>query len=357
MKTRLFSIFLSAVIILSDINAQNVIGETWNVTTIAGWEEDNKTMDGQGQKAHFTWRMGSSAIDINDNYYVIDEVCLRKMDINLNVSTLFGSGAMDGDYNALDIGPLVGQDGICIDKNGNIYVSSCRDHAIYRIKPDKTVELYAGKEGYKGKNDGNRLEAEFYGPTGLCFDNSGNMYVADTYNGSVRKIGIDGKVTTLAGNGEIGDFKPGLGKDAQFGEVRAIAVDSKGNVFVSQNGGRGTCVARISPTGVVSNFVGDIDAILPSGNSHDGVGKAARFMRINALVVDKDDNLIIGETNRVRKVSQDGLVTTLAGSIDKDWRDDVGTKAGFRNITGLSIDSKGNIFVSDQFCVRKMTKL
>ena len=69
--------------------SQTVI-EKWNVTTIAGWEEDNKTMDGIGTKAHFTWEMGSCAIDAADNLYVIDQINLRKIDTDTKITSLFG---------------------------------------------------------------------------------------------------------------------------------------------------------------------------------------------------------------------------------------------------------------------------
>ncbi len=356
MKKVLIVICLIASSGLLAFQKNNAPAEVWNVATIAGWEEDNNTMDGQGTKAHFTWQMGASAIDAADNYYVIDQVCIRKMDAATNVTTLFGMGASDANGNSLSIPESPGQDGIMTDKEGNIYLSSGRNHAIYRIKADKTVERFAGEEGYKGKDDGPRLEAGLNNPTGLCMDKSGNIYVADAYNASVRKISPDGKMSTLAGNGQIGDFTPGTGRNAQFHEVRAIAVDSKGNVFVAQNGGRGSCIAKISPAGVVTNFAGDINALLPTGVNHDGTGKAARFMRINALLIDKDDNLLIGENTRVRRASPAGLVTTLAGNENSDWRDAAGAKAMFRKIAGISIDSKGNILISDQYCIRKMTK-
>lgn len=346
---------VAAVLLLAAFTKRNnKPAETWIVTTIAGWSDKNTTQDGVGQKACFTWETGKSAVDGDGNLYVIDQVCLRKVDASLNVTTIQGAGAMDAEGNSLSIPPLAGRGGICVDKDNHIYLAGS-DNTIYRLKSDNTAEVFAGDNDYKGKDDGDRIGASFYNPTGLCMDKAGNMYVADTYNSLVRKISASGKVTTIAGNGQIGDFKTGTGKAAQFLEFRAIAVDSKGNIYIPQNG-RGSCIAKITPAGVVTMFVGDIDALTPTGANHDATGKAARFMRINALAIDKDDNLIIGENTRVRKATPAGVVTTLAGSEEETWRDAVGAKARFNRVNGLSIDAAGSIYVSDQYCIRKMTK-
>lgn len=357
-KLVIVSIALSTSLFISAFIKQNKPpAETWTVTTIAGSDDGNKTMDGPGLKAQFS-RAGKSAMDAADNLYLLDNRnCLRKVDAESNVTTLLGTGAQGQDFYTINVPQLPNwpNNGLCMDAAGNWYVSSDNQHAIYKITPDKKATLFAGAEGYKGKDDGPKLQAEFYSPSGLCMDKAGNMYVADASNGMVRKIGVDGIVKTLAGNGKTSDFKPGLSRDAQFGEVRHIAVDSKGNVFVAQNGQRGGCVAKINPQGVVSNFVGEFDVLRPAGDNN-GTGKAAKFMRINALAVDAADNLIIGENTRVRKATPAGVVTTLAGNETEGWRDAIGTKAMFYGIYGLSIDSKGNILVCDGSTIRKMSK-
>ena len=193
MKRNLIYLLLTTLTVQQALS-QTVI-EKWNVTTIAGWEEDNKTMDGIGTKAHFTWEMGSCAIDAADNLYVIDQINLRKIDTDTKVTSLFGLGAMDEKYYDLKLKELPGNDGVCIDKEGNIYVASNKDHALYKIYPDKKVELFAGAEGYKGTDDGNRLEAEFTYPRRLCIDKTGNIYVTTALDDNrfhihVRDTGI-----------------------------------------------------------------------------------------------------------------------------------------------------------------------
>ena len=347
---------LSVIINSSFIKSADVAPpETWMVTTFAGYSDNGISKDGKGTDAAFSSAVKRSAVDAAGNLYVFDQANLRKIDTDGNVSTLFGNSVVNPDGTNLNVPSLKGASGICIDKLGTIYLSSGGNNMIYKVKPDMTVENYAGDDGYKGSDDGAAIGAGFYNPQGLCIDKAGNIYVADTYNYKVRKISADGKtVTTLAGKGVYEDFKPGTGKAAVFSEFWCVAVDSKGNVYVPINASRGTAIAKITPAGVVTSFAGDVNEL--SGEGNDGTGKAARFFRINAIAVDNEDNIIIGENYRVRKATPSGVVTTLAGINEAQWRDAVGPKARFGMINGLSVDNKGNIFVSDSYCVRKMVK-
>ena len=119
------------------------IAQTWKVTTIAGSDDGNRVMDGQGNKAQFS-KPSYSAIDANNNLYLIDETCVRKVDTAGNVISLFGMGAEDQNHSRINIPESPGQDGIWVTKSGNLYVSSGRSHAVYKITPDKKVEQFAG---------------------------------------------------------------------------------------------------------------------------------------------------------------------------------------------------------------------
>lgn len=350
------------IVVLAFFNtaAKQPVSEKWIVTTIAGMPHHTGTIkDGTGKGAVFSGSMGFNAIDAVDNLYILDQLYLRILDNTTKVKTLYGGAVIDENGKTFNAANLPGKDGICTDDKGNIFISSSNDHAIYKISTDKTIALFAGQEGYGDNEDGNRLQAKFKYPKSMCMDKAGNMYVADIY--SVRKISKEGVVTTLAGEVNGGDvkFKAGVGKNAVLLEIKAgIAVDSKGNVYVPQKGMSGA-IAKISNTGEVTIFLGDLDADLPDmlnngTDEHNGVGANARFMRINALAVDKDDNLVIAEETRVRKATPSGIVTTIAGTANKDFVD--GKQAAFTNIQGISIDSKGNILVSDGACIRKISK-
>lgn len=342
------------------IAVKQPIIEKWTVTTVAGMPHNTGTIrDGTGTTAAFFGSMGFNTIDAADHLYILDQQYLRIMDNISKVTTLYGGEVIDENNKTFITPPLNGKDGICSDHKGNVYLANSNDHAIYKISVDKKVTLFAGQEGYGENTDGKLLQAAFKYPKSMCIDKNGNMYVADIY--SIRKITTEGMVTTLAGevNGGAGKFKAGVGKSAILLEIKGgIAVDSKGNVYVPQKG-MGGAIAKISTTGEVSIFVGDLDAVPPDmlnngTDEHNGTGTAARFIQINALSVDKDDNLIIAEETRVRKATPSGIVTTIAGTVNKGFVD--GKQAAFTNIQGISIDSKGNILVSDGACIRRISR-
>lgn len=352
-------VIVFAIIVASFSEIKNAVPlDTYMVTTLAGYSDNGIKRDGKSEKACFGRYVGRSTTDAEGNLYVLDEGALRKVSPDGTVTTLFGDYVYDEQgSNQLELPKLGYADGICMDKTGNIFISSGGNNSIKKIVDQKTIEIYAGNaEGYKGSDDGGAKDAEFNNPQGICMDKTGNMYVADAFNYKVRKISADGKtVTTLAGKGEVDAFIPGTGKAAGFREFRSIVVDSKGNVYISQDASpTGSCIVKITPAGVVSIFAGALNRV--PGEGKDGTGKAADFLRINALAIDADDNLYVGENYRVRKITPAGIVTTIAGIDEKGWRDAAGNKARFSSIKGLSTDTKGNIFASDEYCIRKISK-
>ena len=334
--------------------------ETYMVTTIAGNGED-RWIDGPAGKNSLSGELGNLTVDASGNIYVMDFTNLRKISPDGTVNTLFGSLIYGDDGNPKEIGRQIekGARGIVIDKNGNIFVSEKNGHAIRKITNEEKVELYAGNTDYSGADDGDAASAEFKSPKDMCIDKSGAIYLIDNYH-KVRKISADGKkVSTLAGNDNGADFKPGTGKAASLKDIGGITVDSKGNVYVSQPDIN--CILRVSPVGAVTVFAGD--PVVTNGFTKDGAGKLARFLRPGAIACGPDDNIYVADSRKIRKITPAGVVTTIAGA-SKDgvsvggFRDGDGTKALFSSFDGIACDAAGNIYVSDigNRRVRKLSK-
>lgn len=329
-----------------------ILPENWTVSTVCGANDTGHQLDGDKEKACFTDKVGHSVIDASGNLYVVDMDALRKVMPDGSVQSLFGRYISDAAGNTLTLPTFNDLKGICLDKEGMIYVSD--GNAIKKIDPaTKNLTVFAGSTE-SGNDDGAALSARFDNPRGLCMDKAGNLYVADANNRRIRKIAATtGQVTTLAGNERDGSYKPGTGKGANFFPFRSIAIDSKGNIYVPQNGNIGHCVAKVSATGVVTTFAGDVEF---RGDGKDGAGKSAHFNRMNCIAVDAQDNVIVGEQYCVRKITPAGVVTTIAGANEPQWKDGDGARARFGLIGGISVDTKGSIYISDLYCIRKMVR-
>ncbi|MEI6569074.1 MAG: cadherin-like beta sandwich domain-containing protein, partial [Verrucomicrobiota bacterium] len=176
-------------------------------------------------------------------------------------------------------------------------------------------------------------------PKGVSVEPAGNVYVADASNHRIRKITSAGVVTTLAGS--TSGALDGTGIAAQFNNPAGVAVDAVGNVYVAD--GYNHRIRKISPSAEVSTLAGS------TIGSADGTGVGAQFDSPWALAVDNAGNLYVGESagSRLRKVTAEGVVTTLAGYFN-GYRDGVGTSALFYNVMGVALDSAGNVYLGDR---------
>jgi len=217
-----------------------------------------------------------------------------------------------------------------------------------------TFSTIAGTSSFGGSSDGSGNTARFSRPNSLVVDGNGNIYVADTPNGTIRKITSGGVVTTLAGSALNLGSADGTGAAAQFNQPWGITIDNNGNLFVAD---RVNCTIRkITPTGVVTTFAGSAGL----QGTADGVGNSARFYEPTGVVADADNNLFVTDTTNctIRKITPAGLVTTLAGLAGNSGiGDGSGTLARFGYPTGIAIDGSGNLFVTDSpsDTIRKVT--
>ena len=196
---------------------------------------------------------------------------------------------------------------LAVDSSGNVYVADTNNQTIRKISPDGVVTTLAGLAGVSGTADGTGSAARFHHPMGLTVESSGQIYVADGEGRTIRVVTAGGAVTTVAGQSGISGYADGSAAAALFGYPIDVAVDSARNLYVSDS----TMIRKISPSGTVSTLAGRSNT---TGNA-DGAGDAARFSGVEGLTVDASGTIFAADAgnNSIRKISPAGVVVTLAG--------------------------------------------
>lgn len=242
--------------------------------------------------------------------------------------------------------------GIGTDAAGNVYVADLNNGTIRRIAPDGTTTTLAGLAGVVGKDDGTGVAASFNAPGSVAVDASGNAYVADILNQTIRKITPAGVVTTFAGTGYTGVLD-GQGTKAYFNYPNDVAVDAAGNIYVADT--LSNTIRKITPSGTVTTLAGEPQQ---EGNS-DGIGKGAHFRSPQGVAVDAAGNVYVADTRNdaIRKIATSGVVSTLAGNFGPGRADGTGSAASFYRPTGITVGAGGNLYVSDtdNNLIRKVT--
>ena len=291
------------------------------------------------------------ALDSAGVIYVTDSYNyrIRKITPNGVVTSLAGSGTKGFANGTGTAARFDNPRGLAIDSAGNIYVGDSGNNRIRRITSSGAVTTFAGS-GTQGFQDGTATAARFNSPYGLALDNAGNVYVADFNNHRIRKITSNGAVSTLAGSTQ--GYIDGTSTAARFSFPRGLVVDSAGNLYVVES--ENYRVRKITPDGVVTTLAGDGTA-----GYMDGPGASARFIYPYGIAVDSAGNVYVGDSgnNRIRKISPNGEVTTLAGDGTAGYMDGPGASARFSFPRGLVVDSTGNIYVADEAGnrIRKLT--
>ncbi len=326
------------------------------VTTLAGSANSDGSTDGTGAAARFTFPAGIAA-DSSGNLYVADTFnsIIRKVTLAGIVTTFAGEdnliGRVDGTGSAAR---FTFPRGLTADSAGNVYVADTSNHTIRKITPAGAVTTFAGSPSVIGDYvDDTGAAARFNSPTGVATDSIGNIYVADTGNNAIRKITPAGVVTSLAGT-KVNGSTDGTGVTASFRGPSGVATDSTGNIYVADTGNN--TIRKITPEGVVTTLAGTANVV---GGSSDATGVAASFNGPYGIATDSVSNVYVSDTgnNTIRKITPAGVVTTFAGMAGTSGSTDAtGVAARFRFPQGIATDSVDNIYVADlNHTIRKIT--
>lgn len=353
------------------------VGTNWVVSTWAGmgpnWMGNS---DGPGPAARFRWPTGI-AIDGANNLYVADlgNATIRKIVPSGSVGTV---STLVGGFNPS--GPIVGfadgtnraalfnsPYGVAVDSSTNLYVADGGNHAIRKVTrfgSNWAVTTPTGIGGSPGSTDGTNNTAQFNLPESVTIDSSGNLYVADGRNHTIRKVTLFGTnyvVSTVAGLPGTPGAADGTNSDARFVYPQGLAVDGAGNLLVADcNNGT---VRQISPQG--TNFVVFTIAGSATARRADGTNQAATFWNPACAAFDSAGNLYVTDPGNytVRRISASGtnwVVTTLAGLAGcPGTNDGVSDAARFNGLQGIAVDGATNIYVTDnvKHTIRRISPL
>jgi sugar lactone lactonase YvrE len=251
--------------------------------------------------------------------------------------------------------------GVTVDSSGNLYVADILNHTIRKVTPAGTnwvVTTLAGLAGTPGATDGTNTEAFFDRPNGAAFDHAGNLFVADKYNHTIRKVtsaGTNWIVTTIAGLAGSHGSVDGTNSAARFWSPTDVAVDNNDNVYVVDNAN--FTVRLVAPSGtnwVVTTIAGSAWPT-PNPGFSDGTNSDAQFNYPIGIAIDGAGRLYIADwgNNAIRQIvplNNNWIVTTIAGASGVMGSDDgPGFLATFNSPNSLCVDHAGALYVTDQF--------
>lgn len=271
----------------------------------------------------------------------------------LLVSTLAGNGTFGGagDGGAAVAAQLWSPRAVAVDGQGNVYVADTQNHRIRKIAPRGVITAFAGTGILGSSGDGGAaVDATLNEPRSVIADSAGNVYIGDFRNNRVRKVGLDGKISTVAGTGVEGDRGDGgLATQAELSTPLGLALDSQGNLYVAESGNNRVRKVNASD-GKISTVAGNGEV---GFGGDGGPATAARFNFLSGIALDRQNNLyIVDQGNyRVRKVNaSDGRISTIAGTGEPGYSGDgIQASTALLNETRLiTTDAAGDLYLADQ---------
>ncbi len=322
-------------------------GNAWKIspagatTLMAGASHTMGPYSGEGGPATAALFDGISGIaaGAHGEIYLTDKLSARVLRI-----------AADGTIHTITAS-IAGPGSLAVDAAGNLYVAEWSnigpDRRIVKIAPDGTIANFAGTGVEEYSGDGPAAAAQLDAPWGVAADTHGNLYITDSGNHTVRKIDLNGVISTVAGTGTAGDSgDSGPAARAQLNQPLGIAVDGAGNLFIAEC--LGARIRKVSADGIITTVAGGNG---PGYAGDGGPAAGAKLACPHGVAVDGAGNIYIADTNnqRLRKVTTDGVISTIAGGGPNASAAYSGPALDGQlwYPTSLALDFSGNLYVAD----------
>ncbi|HYD21302.1 MAG TPA: T9SS type A sorting domain-containing protein [Flavipsychrobacter sp.] len=347
MRLSAFCLLLFTSISFTNLKAQII-------TTVAGNGTASYCGDNGQATSACLHNPSGVTIDQNNNIYIADASNnrIRKIDGTGVITTVAGTGTAgySGDGGAATAATLYSPRGVAVDFFGNLYIADELNHVIRKVDVNGIISTVAGNNtpGFSG-DGGNAVLASLNGPTGIIVDFSGTLYIADQLNHRIRKVDFIGNIiSTYAGNGTAGyTGDNGPATAASMNYPSGLCMDQNGNIFVADY--YNNVIRRITFGGAqITTVAGDGQAL------YQGDGGLATLASLNfpyGVAIDAGDNIFIADQQNhcIRKVDPAGIITTVAGNGTLGFSGDGGlaTLAMLAGPSGVGVLGSGDLYVAD----------
>ena len=312
------------------------------ISTVAGNGNYGYSGDGGAAISAELFYAESVSADAIGNLYIADSLNnrIRKVGTNGIITTMAGNGTngYSGDGGAATNASLSDPSGLALDASGNLFIADSGNQLIRKVDTNGIMSTVLGIPC-----------------AGLTLDRLGNLFMA---NGSqILKLGAgtNGTITTVAGNGTYGSFGDGIAAtNASLDAPSGVTLDAFGNLFIADSGNN--IIRKVGANGIISTIAGDgLYSYLGDG----GRAIYAALFNPTGVVLDNSGNLFIADTgnNRIRKVDTNGIITLVAGngsSFSSNGDGGMATNATILEPSGVALDAYGNLFISELYRIRKV---